>query len=135
VRVPNYAQRTGKRIFLQPGFFEYGESALFSTAARKYDIYFNYPWSENDTVEINLPKGFTLDNADTPGELSDGRKIGFLQIKIGVDNSTTFLKYERNFHFGGDGNILFPVNTYQPLKNMFDAFHKADTHTITLKQM
>jgi hypothetical protein len=135
VRVPNYAQRTGKRLFLQPGFFEYGENPAFSTATRKYDVYFNYPWSENDTVEIDLPKGFSLDNADTPGELSDPQKIGSLKIYMGVDKAGNFLKYERKFHFGGGGVILFPVGNYQPLKTMFDAFHKADTHTITLKQM
>ncbi len=135
VRVPNYAQRTGKRLFLQPGFFEYGENAAFSTATRKYDVYFNYPWSENDLIEIDLPKNFSLDNADAPGELSDPQKIGSLKINIGVDKATNFLKYERKFHFGGGGFILFPVGTYQPLKTMFDAFHKSDTHTITLKQM
>ncbi len=135
VRVPNYAQRTGKRLFLQPGFFEYGENAAFSTATRKYDVYFNYPWSENDSVEIDLPKGFSLDNADAPGDLSDPQKIGSLKIKIGVDKATNFLKYERKFHFGSGGFILFPVGSYQQLKNMFDVFHKSDTHTITLKQM
>ena len=135
VRVPNYAQRTGKRLFLQPGFFEYGENPTFSTATRKYDVYFNYPWSENDLVEIDLPQGFSLDNADAPDELSDAQKIGSLKIRIGVDKAGNFLKYERKFHFGGGGLILFPVGTYQPLKSMFDAFHKADTHTITLKQM
>jgi len=134
VRVPNYAQKTGKRLFLQPGFFEYGENTAFSTATRKYDIYFNYPWSENDAIEIELPKGFSLDNADAPGDLADAQKIGFLQIKMGVDKTSHLLVYNRKFHFGGGGNILFPVGAYQPLKTMFDEFHKADTHTITLKQ-
>jgi hypothetical protein len=68
VRVPNYAQKTGKRLFFQPGFFEYGTSPLFSTATRKYDIYFHFPWSEVDDIEIELPKDFELDNAETPGE-------------------------------------------------------------------
>ncbi len=134
VRVPNYAQKTGKRLFLQPGFFEYGENTAFSTATRKYDVYFNYPWSEDDAVEIELPKGFSLDNADAPGALADSQKIGFLQIKMGVDKTSHLLVYKRKFHFGGGGNILFPVGAYQPLKTMFDEFHKADTHTITLKQ-
>ncbi len=58
VRVPNYAQKTGKRLFLQPGFFEYGTNPMFATATRKYDIYFHYPWSEVDKIEIELPKGF-----------------------------------------------------------------------------
>ncbi len=45
------------------------------------------------------------------------------------------MKYERKFHFGGGGNTFVPrAASYQPVKNMFDAFNKADAHTITLKQ-
>src|SRR5207253_10552976 len=44
VRVPGYAQRTGKRLFLQPAFFQKGIGALFATSERKHDIYFHYPW-------------------------------------------------------------------------------------------
>ncbi len=134
VRVPNYAQKTGKRLFLQPGFFEYGENPLFSSANRKYDIYFPFPWAENDDVEITLPAGFVLDNADKPGEITDASKIGRLKIDISVDKDQTFINYRRQFHFGGGGNILFPANVYPQLKTLFDEFHKSDTHTITLRQ-
>ncbi|HQZ81759.1 MAG TPA: hypothetical protein PLR83_00935 [Pyrinomonadaceae bacterium] len=48
IKVPHYSQKTGKRMFFQPGFFEYGTMATFATSARKYDIFFRYPWSEND---------------------------------------------------------------------------------------
>lgn len=135
VRIPNYAQKTGKRIFLQPGFFEYGSAATFSSDTRVYDIDFPYPWSEEDEIQIDLPKNFALDNADSPGEVSDPSKIGSLNILIQHDKSSNILKYQRKFHFGGGGNINFPVNSYKPLKALFDAFHKADTHTITLKQI
>ena len=64
VRVPNYAQKTGKRLFLQPGFFEFGGKSLFSSGTRTHPIHFAYPWSEEDSVEIELPKGFVLDSAD-----------------------------------------------------------------------
>ena len=134
IRVPNYAQKTGKRLFLQPGFFEYGSSPLFSSATRKYDIYFRYPWSEVDEIEISLPQGFALDSADRPEEVADSSKIGVLQIGIGTNKENTFMKYNRKFHFGGNGKILFQAGVYEPLKNLFDEFHKADTHTITLKQ-
>ncbi len=135
VRVPNYAQRTGKRLFLQPGFFEYGESPVFSTAARKYDIYFQYPWSEEDNIQIEMPKGFALDNADAPGLVEDPQKIGSLKISMSVVNETNILNYRRKFHFASGNRNLFPATAYQPLKNLFDSFHKADTHTITLKQI
>jgi hypothetical protein len=134
VRVPNYAQRTAKRLFLQPGFFEYGENPIFSGANRKYDVYFQYPWSEQDSIEIALPKGFALDSADAPALIADPQKIGSLNVNIAIDKASNTLIYKRDFHFGGGGNTLFPATAYQPLKNLFDAFNKADTHTITLKQ-
>ncbi|MGI8884234.1 MAG: DUF3857 and transglutaminase domain-containing protein [Pyrinomonadaceae bacterium] len=134
VKVPNYAQKTGKRLFLQPGFFEYGSNPTFSSATRVHNIYFPYPWSEQDSVELELPKNFELDSADSPGEIGDSGKIGSLNVRISIDKATNVLIYNRNFYFGGGGNILFPAGAYQPIKNLFDAFHKADTHTITVKQ-
>lgn len=134
ISVPNYAQRTGKRIFLQPGFFEYGEKPVFSSATRKFDVHFPYPWSEADEIDINLPAGFSLDNAEAPRGISDPAKIGSLNITIGVSKDQKLLRYDRKFHFGGGGNILFPADSYKNLKGLFDAFHTSDTHTITLKQ-
>jgi hypothetical protein len=134
VRIPNYAQKTGKRLFLQPGFFEYGSNPIFSSASRKYNIFFHYAWSENDNIEIQLPEGYTLDNADAPAEIADPNKISSQKIDVKIDKANNVLKYNRKFFFGGGGNTLFPVSAYEPLKNLFDAFHKADTHTITLKQ-
>ncbi|HEX8639487.1 MAG TPA: transglutaminase domain-containing protein, partial [Pyrinomonadaceae bacterium] len=134
IRVPNYAQKTGKRLFLQPGVFEYGASPIFATATRKYDVYFHYPWAETDDIEIQLPKDFELDNADAPALIADPSNIASLKVNIGIDTAQNVLKYQRKFHFGGGGMTLFPVASYQPLKNLFDAFHKTDSHTITLKQ-
>ena len=134
VRIPNYAQKAGKRLILQPGFFEHGSSPVFSSATRTYNIYFPYPWSEQDSVEIQLPKGFDLDNADVPAELSDPQNVGRLKIVMNIDRVANKLRYQRSFHFGGGGNTLFPVAAYPAVKNLFDAFHKADTHAISVKQ-
>ncbi len=134
VRVPNYAQKTGKRMFLQPGFFEYGKNPLFSTADRKHSIYFHYPWSEEDKIEIELPKGFLLDNAERPAPIADSSKISADFIDIKINESTNTLVYSRKFYFGGGNVYLFPAKAYPILKNLFDEFHKADTATITLKQ-
>ena len=134
IRVPNYAQKTGKRLFLQPGFFEYGKSPMFSTAGRKYDVFFHYSWSEVDDIKIELPKGFSLDNADFPNLITDPQKISLLDIDIKIDNAANTMIYNRKFHFGGNDFTLFPKTAYPALKNLFDAFNKSDTHTITLKQ-
>jgi hypothetical protein len=134
IRVPNYAQKTGKRIFLQPGVFEYGRSPLFSSETRKYAIYFEYPWSENDEIEIELPKNVEADSIDAPGEVNETKGLGSLHITIALAKETNVLKFTRQFYFGGNGKIIFPAEAYKPLKFLFDSFHKADTHTISLKQ-
>ena len=134
VRVPNYAQKTGKRIFLQPNFFEYGTNPLFASANRKYDIYFEYPWSENDEIEIELPKNFEADSVDSPGTVNEASGIGALNVKIEMAKDTNVLKLSRQFFFGAKGSILFPPTAYKPLKVLFDSFHKADTYSVSIKQ-
>ncbi|HEY0428114.1 MAG TPA: DUF3857 domain-containing protein [Pyrinomonadaceae bacterium] len=134
IRVPNYAQKTGKRLFLQPGFFEYGTKPLFSSATRIHPIYFSYAWLDEDNIEIQLPKGFATENAESPGDVIENQKIGALSANIYVDKAANLLKYKRKFFFGAGGNILFPVASYEPLKFLFDNFHKADMHTVTLRQ-
>jgi hypothetical protein len=134
VRVPGYAQRTGKRIFFQPGFFTHGFGSLFPANSRKYDIYFHYPWSEKDHITVELPHGFVLDNADTPAPITPEmtRQISGLKIKMGSDGQV--LIYDRDFFFGGGDNILFPVVGYSGIKQLFDLLNSANDHTITLKQ-
>ena len=133
VRVPEYAQRTGKRLFFQPGYFHKGIDVLFSAGTRRYPVYFHFPWSEEDKVTISLPKGYTLDNADRPSPINAG-DICKHEIKMGVTKDQTQLIYNRTFFFGGQEMILFPVDTYAQVKRLFDEVHKADNHMITLKQ-
>ena len=133
VRFPGYAQRTGKRIFLQPAFFQYGRGPLFATAGRKYPIYFHYPWSESDVVEIGMPKGYALDNADAPAPFGSG-DISQYKPSLSAASDGSLLVYKRNFFFGGGGNVLYPVNAYPQVKQYFDTVHKQDGHSIALKQ-
>ena len=133
IRVPGYAQRTGKRLFLQPAFFQRGIKPLFSDSARQYPVYFHYPWLEEDEVTIELPAGFSLDNADAPAPFSGG-PVGEYKATIGITKDGRTLHFKRSFFFGGGGNILFPVGAYPQLKNFFDVLNTQDSHTITLKQ-
>ena len=133
VRFPGYAQRTGKRIFLQPAFFQYGRGPLFATAGRTYPVYFHYPWAENDLVEIAMPKGYALDNADAPAPFGSGN-ISEYKPSLSVASDGSLLVYKRSFFFGGGGNLLYPVEAYSRVKQYFDTVHKQDTHTVALKQ-
>jgi len=131
VRVPGFAERTGKRLFLQPAFFQKNVGQLFPTSTRENDVYFHYPWTEEDHVTIDLPKGYSLDNAETPGSLNFGQ-VGSYIVKLGVAKDTQALVYERNLKFEG---LLFPKSSYGDLKKVFDLIHQQDNHAISLKQV
>ncbi len=133
VRVPGYAQRTGKRLFIQPAFFQYGLKPLFASASRKHAIYFHYPWSEDDQVHIEVPAGYALDNADAPAPFGSG-KISEYKPSLAITSDGKTLVYKRTFFFGGGASVLFPVETYPAMKAYFDQLHKQDSHSIALKQ-
>jgi uncharacterized protein DUF3857/transglutaminase superfamily protein len=130
VRVPGYAQRTGKRLFLQPAFFRKGIGAMFPASTRKLPIYFHYAWKEEDNITISLPAGFALDNADRPEPLKAG-DVAEYEVLIGVTTKGDELHYKRSFKFNA---LIIPASSYTPLKNLFDMIHESDNHTITLKQ-
>ena len=134
VRVPGYAQRTGKRLFIQPAFFERGVGHLFPTSDRKHDIYFHYPWSEDDTVEIALPAGYELDNADSPDSFNAANVCKYV-VSLGLTQDRKIIVYKRAFLFGFNGSLLFPREGYSQLKAVFDALYERDNHTVTLKQL
>lgn len=133
VRVPGYAQQTGKRLFIQPGYFHHGANPLFSAGTRRYPIYFRYPWSEEDQITITLPRGYALDNADRPAPINAG--ISKHTVVMGLSKDETTLHYKRTFHFGERELLLFTVDKYELLKRLFDAINKADSHIISLKQV
>ncbi|MFN0107702.1 MAG: DUF3857 domain-containing transglutaminase family protein [Blastocatellia bacterium] len=130
VTAPGYAERTGKRLFLQPAFFQKGISQMFSSSSRLHDLYFHFPWKEEDYIEITLPDGYALDNAESPGSLNLGEG-GSYNVSIGITQDKKILVYKRNFTF----NLLMLKKTsYPTVKGAFDTIHNGDNHAITLKQ-
>ena len=133
IKVPNYAQKTGKRMFFQPGFFEYGTAPVFATATRKYDMFFRYPWSENDDIEIELPAGFSPDNPEQPKVVADTAQIGHDEILFDFESSAGKMHYTRKFYFGNKNLVTFKASSYADVKTLWDRFHTADTALVALK--
>ncbi len=133
IKVPNYAQKTGKRLFFQPGFFEYGTPAKFANSKRRNDIFFPYPWSENDTIEIQFPETYALDNPESPGTTADASNVSSDKIVIKVNAAQSKLFYSRDFSFGNGGQLFFEVRSYPAVKGLWDAIQKADTATLSIK--
>jgi hypothetical protein len=131
VRVADYAQRTGKRLLLQPCFFEHGSSPRFSSSTRRYPVYFHYPWVERDTVTIELPPGYAVGEAAEPEPVElpgIGRYVAYMRLTTDARR----LVYARSLRFGDGEAILFPSDSYPGVKQAFDAIEHRDGITLPL---
>lgn len=133
IRLPNYAQRTGRRLFVPISFFQRNLPAKFSASERKYPVYFSYPWMESDKVDIELPKGYELDHAELPAPIPL-QEVGSYKLRARFDTVQRKLLCTRDLVFGNKGSILFPPESYSSVKKVFDLIHQADQHVLTLKQ-
>ena len=130
--VRNYAQRTGKRLFIQPNYFAAGFANRFPEATRHNNIYFEYPWSEVDSVDITVPAGFELDHGDAPGSINLPPTCKYV-VKIGYDKARNLVQYRRQFVFGDKDLLIFESKIYPNLKKVFDVMHDADNHMLTFE--
>ena len=132
VTVPGYATRTGKRILLQPAFFERNFTPRFSETNRKWDIYFDYGWGEDDEVTIDLPEGWELDQPMAPVSTKLG-EVGNYSVEVRKTVDGRKLIYKRRFDWGFGGKMLLPVKAYPTVKQIFEFVQQQDNYTIALK--
>jgi Domain of Unknown Function with PDB structure (DUF3857) len=133
IKVPDYAQRTGKRFFLPVAFFQRNVLAKFSASERKYPVYFSYPWMETDDVHVTLPEGYELEQPEMPAAIPV-QSVGSYKLTAKYDTVQRTLHCSRELVFGNKGAIVFSVEVYPTLKKLFDLMHQSDEHVLTLKQ-
>ena len=130
LRIPEYAERTGSRLFLQPGVFFKGTKALFEATTRKYDIQLRYRYSTEDDIGITLPDNFEFEAPSAPAPL-ELPQLAQYKVDIEVHRTERRLQYQRRF---SSNLVSVPVKYYSGMKAFFDAIHTRDNHVLTLKR-
>lgn len=130
VRIDGYAQHTGKRLFLNPAYFEAGIGSFFTSDKRELPVYFEYPWTESDVISIQLPDDYELDHGQAPGSVVFA-PVGSYSVKMFMDKGT--LQYRRSLTFGQDQLLLFNQDLYPTIKQIFDRIHTADNQMLSFK--
>ena len=132
ISVPGYATRTGKRILLQPAFFQRNLNPRFTASDRKWSLYFDYAWMEEDDVTIEMPEGWVLDQPIAPNSTKIG-DIGSYSVEVRVTTDGKTLLYHRRFDWGRENRLLISSKAYPQLKSAFDFVQEQDGYTIALK--
>lgn len=133
IRVPGYAEMLGERLMVDPSYFEHGRSPLFAPENRRHDIMHDYPYSEQDEIEITLPEGHLLDQPSAPHPVADAS--GYLKVEYALrfSKKTGVLKYSRNFSVSTPEMIVLKKESYPMIKALFTAVHESDSHALLVK--
>jgi len=128
LRVPQYADRTGQRLLVQPAVFQKGASARFTADTRTNAINFRHEQTTADMIVIKLPPGFSLEegSAPAPVNLYD---LGSYATTLAYNNLPPQITYQRIFT---EKISTIKPEVYPIVKQLFEAIHNQDNHTLSL---
>jgi transglutaminase-like putative cysteine protease len=125
ITVSNYANITGKRLFIVPNVMTRTHQKFSVDSTRKFDVVFNLEYQDVDTVEIELPKGYEAETI--PKEVSVKSRFGLYSCSVKLTGNKLY--YYRNIErFSG----RFPANSYEDLRQFYEAIYKADRNRVVL---
>lgn len=125
ITVSNYATITGKRLFILPNVMTRSGSKLSTDSTRKYDIQLNFEYKDIDSVEIDLPDGYTPESM--PKDVSIKSQFGTYNASIKLRDNKLYY-YRSVEHNSG----RFPAKEYADLVEFSNAIHKADRTRVVL---
>jgi hypothetical protein len=121
----NYAQVTGKRIFINPNILTRSDNRLAEDEDRKYDIVLHDEHSDIDTVEIQIPAGYIVESPfhDTKIETKFGTFNAFAKVM-----PDKIIYYRKQVFYSG----RFPAKDYAELVHYYERVYKADHTKVVL---
>ncbi len=119
IDVANYANISGKRIFIKPNLLKKSYQKIDTSAARIFDIEYPYSFQHEDTVVIQIPSGYRPEAM--PKNISEKNKFGEYRISFSVSDST--IQVQR-FYKREEG--VFPPSDITSLAAFYDLVFKAD---------
>jgi len=125
ITAPDYAQISGKRIFILPNIANRISTKLKADDKRKYPIEFTAGYRDIDSVEIKIPQGYKPESV--PEDLKLEGKFGryVRTIKILPEKIIYYRLHERS-------NSNFPASDWGELVKFYDQMYKADRNRIVL---
>ncbi|HEX7903739.1 MAG TPA: DUF3857 domain-containing protein [Chitinophagaceae bacterium] len=121
----NYATVTGKRLFVIPNIITRTHRKLAAADERKFDIKLGFEYKDIDTVEIELPKGYTPEAI--PQDVSINSPFGKYSSSIKLIGNK-IIYYRSMEHNSG----RFPAKVYGDLVKFYEAIYKADRNKVVL---
>lgn len=125
ITVSNYATITGKRLFIMPNVMGRNMRKLPTDTSRKYDVNLEFEYKTRDSVEIELPAGYTLESM--PSAVSLKTKFGNYNCSAKLEGNKLYY-YRTMESFSG----RFPPAAYTELVKFYTDIVKSDMMKVVL---
>ena len=125
VTSPNYANITGKRLFITPNIFNRSHEKLPEDDKRKYDLRFFESYIDVDTIHIRIPADYTVEAM--PKAVSLKTAYGEYSISFELTGNAIDVLRKNRMNEG-----RFPRSEYAAIAKYFNDIYKADRGRVVL---
>ena len=126
LKIPGWASSAGHHVIVPVGLFSAREKHVFDHADRVYPIYLEYPYSESDDINIQIPAGWKV--TSLPQGWSDTGKIVSYTLKAENDKEKLHLVRTMVVDF-----IMIESKYYPALRAYFQQIKTTDDQQVVLE--
>ncbi|HEY6307604.1 MAG TPA: DUF3857 domain-containing protein [Candidatus Angelobacter sp.] len=126
IAVPSYGTLAGKRLLVAGYLFQTKQRDAFKQQERKFPVYFPFAFEEDDTVNIKVPAGFTLESVPPP----QNANIGFAGYQSASQFEGSQLLTQRVLKVNG---IFFRPEQYAEVRGFFNTVRAGDEQQAVLQ--
>lgn len=126
VEIPSLASVTGKRLVVPAYFLSSLKKGIFLSESRLYPVDFGYPFTQTDELRLQLPEGFSLEEA--PYQRKAQAPWAGYEFSIEVEGNQFVIN--RKLHVE---KSFFPPQDYTQLKHFFDVVQAGDSSQAVLQ--
>jgi hypothetical protein len=126
LKIPGWISGAGKRALFPVGLFTASEKRVFEHEGRVHPIYFDYPFQQEDDVNISLPDGWRV--SSLPPAQNQDAKAALYALKVESDKGTVRLTRNLNIDL-----LLLEQKYYPVLRNFFQVVRTGDEEQIVLQ--
>jgi transglutaminase-like putative cysteine protease len=125
IDVKDYAQITGKRIFINPNILSRSGVKLSEDKDRRIDIDVKDEYHYLDTVQITIPPGYIVESASK--DMISKSRFGKYGCRTIVEGNKLVYYREQEQYSG-----RFPASAYAELVKFYEDIYEADNRSIVL---
>ena len=126
VKGVGYGTPAGRRLLLPVEFFQATQAKAFQNEKRTNDIFFHYPYEEQDDVKLHVPAGYKIESSPSPQNVDLG--AAKYQISSGAQGDALEIKRHLVVNI-----FMVPVMKFPALRSFFETVKKNDDAEVVLQ--